>query len=365
MTQAFSSFNQQVFNIFTSDDDVAKRQTKYLELNQRSNQIAHLILEAVEKSKSQANQDGDWIIGVCMKPSDSLVMILLAILKAGAAYLPIDVESPQNRLEHVVNEAKPVMMICDDSSIKNFKFLLTVKSIKFDDLRRESIRMAKTNIADEMMLTRGSPNTKAVIIFTSGSTGWPKGVRMSHHTIFHRLAWQLKNRSFSVSEKFSVLKTDLTFADHLCELWCPLLSGKAVVIVPKNVVKNPELFVPLLGEYNIERLLGVPTLIRSILLYLNMQESNKTKYMLTWLKDWASSGESLTVQLTREFFDYFPHDRNILTNFYGSTETNCDLTYFEIKSKEQAELIDRVPLGIPFPNTIVYILDPRQGHEDR
>lgn len=309
------------------------------------------------KSHSQVNQDSDWIIGVCMKPSDSLVMILLAILKAGAAYLPIDVESPQNRLEHIVNEAKPVMVICDDSSIKNFKFLLTVKSIKFDDLKGESSRMTKTNILDEMMLTQGSPDTKAVVIYTSGSTGWPKGVRMSHHTIFHRLAWQLNNRPFGISEKFSVFKTPLTFADHICELWCPLLSGKAVVVVPKNVVKNPEIFVPLLEEYNIERLLSVPTLIRGILLYLNMQESNKTKYMLSRLKRWGSSGEALTVQLAREFFEYFPHDRNILTNFYGCSEINCDVTYFEIKFKEQAELIDRVPLGIPFPNTIVYILD--------
>lgn len=179
---------------------------------------------------------------------------------------------------------------------------------------------------------------------------------MSHHTIFHGLAWQLKNRPFGISEKFSMLQTPLTFVDHLCELWCPLLSGKAVVVVPKNVVRNPETFVPLLEEYNIERLLSVPTLIRGILLYLNMQESNKTKYMLSRIKRWASSGEALTVQLAREFFEYFPNDRNILTNFYGSSEI-CDVTYFEMKFKEQAELIDRVPLGIPLPNTIVYILD--------
>lgn len=291
-----------------------------------------------------------------MKPSDTLVTTLLAILKAGAAYMPIDPRSPPNHVEHIIKEAKPTLVVYDDN-YQHSRFFAPVKAVKIKDLMREAHRLSIGNIPDEIMLTRGNDNTKAAIIYTSGSSGLPKGVRVSHHSLFHRFMWQQSTFPYSNSEEFCVFKTAFTFIDHVAELWCPLIAGKTLVVVPRDVVNNPERFVPILENFRVERFLGVPSLIRGILLYLNMNEDNKTKFMLQRVKLWISSGETLNIQLAHEFFDYFDLDRHKLVNFYGCTEVSSDATYYEITTRKQLALFERVPLGSPLPNMAIYLLD--------
>lgn len=291
-----------------------------------------------------------------MKHSDSLVTTLYAVWKAGASYLPIDVLFPENRIDHILKEAKPCLVIYDDS-YPHAKYFNSTKSISFGELKQLSQQMPTDNIPDDQMLTKGDSNTKAVMLYTSGSTGTPKCVRLRHFTFIHRILWQLNTYPYGATEKHCVFKTALTFVDHIAELWCPIIAGKSVVIIPKTVLVNPELFVPILENYQIVRLLGVPTLLRSVLMYLNMLESNKTKFMLSNLKIWYSSGETLTVQIAKDFFDYFDNGKHVLVNLYGCTEVSCDVVWSELQSKEQFESLERIPLGSPLPNMIVYILD--------
>ena len=338
------------------DRGIPKRQTKYSNLNKTANQIARFLIATIKSKGFQSNLDGDWLILVCMKPSDDLITALLAIWKAGAAYLPIDVEMQKNRIDFICTEALPVLVIHDDSysSPENFSI---VKSFKFEDLKAFSSEESRENIPDEMMLTKGLPDTKAVVIYTSGSTGTPKGVRFSHHSFYHRVNWQFRTYPYSSTEEFCVFKTATNYVDHLPELWCPLFSAKTLVVVPKEITQNPENFVPILDEYRIERLIGVPTLLRGIILYLNSLESNKTKFMLTHVKLWISSGEPLSVQLATEFFEYFQNERQLLANFYGCTELNCDACFFVLNSKAELDTYEKIPIGYPLPNSIVYILD--------
>lgn len=325
-------------------------------MNTNANQMANALLQHAETDSLKANADNDWIIVVCMKASDDLLTTLLAVWKTGAAYLPIDVGFPPNRIEHILKEAKPLMVIYDDN-YPNAKFFANVKSMKFGDLKSDSIEKAKENIPDQEMLSKGSESAKGIILYTSGSSGVPKGVRLRHHTFIHRLLWQLRKFPYAESEQFCIFKTAMTFVDHVAELWCPLIDSRTLIIVPKDVTKNPELLVPILEEYKIERLLAVPTLLRGILMYLTTLESNQSRTMLSNLKMWISSGETLTVQLATEFFDYFKSDRNILANFYGCTELNCDASSFELESVQQLETLERIPLGTPLPNTAMYIVD--------
>lgn len=128
---------------------------------------------------------------------------------------------------------------------------------------------------------------------------------------------------------------------------------KTILVVPKSVTKDPAKLVATLHKYGIERLMLVPTLLKSILLYSSM---NKGVNLLQKLKLWMCSGETLPVSLANEFFDYFPENEYSLCNFYGSTEIN-DATYFECRSKEKLRNYINVPIGRPIFNMSIRILD--------
>lgn len=110
----------------------------------------------------------------------------------------------------------------------------------------------------------------------------------------------------------------------------------------------------ILEKYKIERLVLVPTLLRSILWYLSL---NGEKSRLKSLKYWVCSGEELSISLAREFFEYFEEHEQKLFNFYGSTEVMGDVTFFECESKKQLSSLEKIPIGSPINNTMVYILD--------
>jgi non-ribosomal peptide synthetase component F len=316
--------------------------------------MASTFLDILRTNNMKPNQDGDWIIAVCMKPSDNLITTLLAIWKCGAAYLPLDVTFPANRIQHILNEAKPILVICDDN-YENFDVFESTKSIKYCDLKKQSLTFSNANIDENDTLTAGFSDL-GLVLYTSGSTGVPKGVRLPHAIIQNRLQWQWERFPYSPTEAYGIFKTALTFVDSVSEIWGPLLNGMTLVIVPKYLTRDPQKLVDILDMYKIERLVLVPTLLRSLLMFLSLQEYDVKKPLYN-LKIWVCSGEPLSLQLSREFFDYFEEGTHILCNFYGSTEVMGDVTYFVCESKKQLDNIDRVPIGYAVDNTVIYLLD--------
>lgn len=128
----------------------------------------------------------------------------------------------------------------------------------------------------------------------------------------------------------------------------------AILIIPKEVTKDPERLVDVLHSYRIERLVLVPTLLRSLLMYLPLKNQPG---LLHSLKIWVCSGEALSTQLAAEFFNYFVEGQHVLCNFYGSTEIMGDVSYFVCGGKRQLASFDKVPIGYPISNTVLYILD--------
>lgn len=128
----------------------------------------------------------------------------------------------------------------------------------------------------------------------------------------------------------------------------------AILVVPKYVTKDPAQLVATLQKYEIERLVLVPTLLKSLLIYLWLK---RDPTLLQRLKLWICSGEILPVALANEFFDYFRENEFVLCNFYGSTEVMGDVTYFVCENKEQLQEYTNVPIGRPIFNTNIYILD--------
>lgn len=112
--------------------------------------------------------------------------------------------------------------------------------------------------------------------------------------------------------------------------------------------------VSVLQKYKIERLVLVPTLLKSLLIYLSLKRDVN---LLSKLKLWICSGETLPAKLAMEFYNHFPENEYLLCNFYGSTEIMGDVTYFVCRGKEQLRNYMNVPIGYPIFNTIIYILD--------
>lgn len=220
------------------------------------------------------------------------------------------------------------------------------------DLNDKSANLSANNLIDSECL-KHQKDDLAIVLYTSGSTGIPKGVRLPHKVILNRLNWQFKTFPYSETENVCVFKTALTFVDHISEIWGPLINGLQLLVVPKSTTKDPEKLVDLLEKYEIERLVLVPSLLRSILMYLELQ---RQKTILRKLKIWVCSGETLVSSLVEEFFTYFPENEHVLCNFYGSTEIMGDVTY-HITSVESNKAIGRVPIGLPLDNTIIYLLD--------
>lgn len=220
--------------------------------------------------------------------------------------MPIDVAYPENRIKAVLEDANPVLTIFDDSC-NNLKAFDSNRWMMFETIKKLSRTMENKNIASDQMLSKDDSKTLAAVFYTSGSSGVPKGVKIRHFTIFHHLIWHLETFPYLQSEKHCVFKTALVFIDHMAELWCPIICGKPIVIVPREILMNPETFLRILEDYEIERFIGVPTLIRNILMYLNMLKSNKTKFLLSKLKILQTSGEPLTMKLVNDFLEYFDH----------------------------------------------------------
>uniref|UniRef100_A0A182S6R2 AMP-dependent synthetase/ligase domain-containing protein n=1 Tax=Anopheles maculatus TaxID=74869 RepID=A0A182S6R2_9DIPT len=333
----------------------------YNVLNSTANRLASAMLNRIKDHfRSPPNTDGDYIVAVCMHPTDRLVTTLLAIWKAGAAYLPIDPTFPPNRIQHILGEAKPALVVYDDD-YDNAAIFGKTPAISYAELRKRASDLSNANIRPEAMLGKGDAQL-GLVLYTSGSTGVPKGVRLNHETILNRLQWQWSRFPYTATERIGVFKTALTFVDSVSEIWGPLLNGMAIVVVPKKITNNPEKLVDLLERYRIERLVLVPTLLRSLLLYLPLQQQQQQPLsgskLLYCLRIWVCSGEPLQISLAREFFDYFQEGVHQLCNFYGSTEVMGDVTYFVCESKKQLEGYEKVPIGYPLDNTIIYIMSP-------
>lgn len=151
---------------------VGEKRISYNSLNCAANKIALSIIDIVKHSELQPNDDGDYLVAVCMQPSGELITALLAILKMGAAYLPLDPTFPQNRVDQILQEAKPVCVIYDDACVDRSLFGCNTSTLSFAECLIGSHECNDANISDDRMLSSGY---LGLVLYTSGSTGVPKG----------------------------------------------------------------------------------------------------------------------------------------------------------------------------------------------
>lgn len=146
----------------------------YNQLNHAANRMAAALIDQIISNDLKPNGDGDWIVAVCMPPSTELIITLLAILKAGAAYVPIVATFPKSRIDHILQEARPTLVMYDENEINHCVFGDTAAA-SYEEYRELSLNYDSKNISDDQMLKATNDDCLAVVLYTSGSTGNPKG----------------------------------------------------------------------------------------------------------------------------------------------------------------------------------------------
>jgi amino acid adenylation domain-containing protein len=301
----------------------------YAELLDRSNRLAHHL---VAKGVTRADA-----VGVAAHRSPESIVSMLAAMKAGASYLPLDPALPADRLAGMIADAR-VGLILTGPGVD----ALPATGAELIDIRTfDGGAFPSTS-----PLVRSKPDDPMYVIFTSGSTGRPKGVQGTHRGAINRFSWQWETYPFSEDE-VCCQKTSLSFVDHVWETWGPLLKGHALVLIPDDVVRDGARFVAALAAHGIERLVTVPALFAALLdAYPDLGER------LPRLRTCTLSGERLTTELAKAFRAAVPNA--VLLNFYGMTEGSGDATWYDDSWGTGS---DSIPIGRPIYNMRVHLLD--------
>ncbi|MHC5599837.1 MAG: amino acid adenylation domain-containing protein, partial [Nostoc sp.] len=341
-TQTNYPINQCIHQLFEAQvertpDAVAvvfeDQQLTYKELNQRANQLAHYLRSLGVKPEV--------LVGICVERSLSMVIGLLGILKAGGAYVPLDPAYPPSRLAFMLSDSQvPVLLTQQQLVAKLPEHQAQVVCLDTDwNIIAQQSQDHPVNISEVENL--------AYVIYTSGSTGQPKGVFGLHRGTVNRFYWMWQNYPF-VQGEVCCQKTSLNFVDSVWEIFGALLKGVTTVIVPDEVVKDPQQFVATLAHNNVTRLVIVPSLLRILL-----NTSSVLQLQLPQLKLWISSGEALSIDLLGQFRQSLPD--SILLNLYGSSEVSGDVSCYSLSP--QKPLPECVLIGRAIANTHIYVLD--------
>ena len=314
----------------------AGKRWSYEQINRDANRLGHWL------AKQGIGHDSR--VGICLERSADTVVALLATLKSGASYVPLDPGFPVDRLQFMMEDAGLACVITQ-AAVRD-KLPASAQKI----LRMDTEGSWRREASDNLGVSTSSTQV-AYIIYTSGSTGRPKGVQGTHRGALNRFAWMWKKYPFQAGE-VCCQKTNLGFVDSIWEIFGPLLGGVPSVILSEEAVRDPELLVEELARERVSRLVLVPSLLRALLEHAaNLQER------LPGLRLWSCSGEILPVELAGKFREVLPQAK--LLNIYGSSEVAADVTCHEVEERDLVAA--SVAIGRPISNTQIYLLDQHRN----
>lgn len=286
----------------------------YEQLNEKSNQLGNYLRK---KHRVKAND----LVGIKLDRSEWMVISILGVLKSGAAYVPIDPEYPQERIDFMKEDSSCKVLI-DEDELENF--------------RREQKLYGNVNANPE---EKSKPGDLAYVIYTSGSTGLPKGVMIEQKAITNTILAQQK--IFDIQEHERGLQfASFSFDASVSELFITLISGATLYIVDETMRKSPLL----LEEYIANNKIDFATLPPA---YLRLMRPDK----LSTMKKLITAGEAAIYEQAVSFSTHGTY-----YNAYGPTESSICASIFKIE-KGGTNIPPVIPVGKPIANTQLYVLD--------
>jgi amino acid adenylation domain-containing protein len=282
----------------------------YGELDERTNRLAHWLMDRGVRPES--------LVAVRLPRSTDLVVALLAVLKTGATYIPIDPEHPRSRIDYILEDSRPALVLDAD-------VLAGADCSGYPGSAPETVVR---------------PENAAYVIYTSGSTGKPKGVAVPYGALANFLATMGRRFPLAPADRLLAVTT-VAFDIAGLELYLPLISGAAVVLAGKQTISQPSALVEVMRRHEVTVVQATPAFWQMLL----MEEPNGAQGLRILV-----GGEALPVQLAEALAGQAVD----VANVYGPTETTIWSTTAAVESGSGVPAI-----GKPIGNTQVYVLDSR------
>jgi amino acid adenylation domain-containing protein len=319
-----------------------KQHLTYGDLNQQANSLAHYLI-----GKGVGPED---VVGICMERSVEMIVALLATLKAGAAYLPLDPDCPTERLAFIINDAKPRCVLTTSGIVPH---LPALKQLVILDERetREVLVRSNRNPGDSDRRGRLTVDNAAYVIYTSGSTGLPKGVVVTHANVSRLFAATTEWLKVGAEDVWTLFHS-YAFDFSVWEIWGALLHGGRLVVVPYLVSRSPQEFLALVRRENVTVLNQTPSAFYQLLHSGQSGSPGESGLKLRYI---IFGGEALELKLLAPWYEQQKGTAQLI-NMYGITETTVHVTIMmlsrDIASRECASLI-----GSGLADLRLYVLD--------
>ncbi|HEX6339810.1 amino acid adenylation domain-containing protein [Umezawaea sp.] len=288
-----------------------RQEITYSALDHRSGLLAAAL-------RARGNGNGS-VVGVRMRRGVDLVVALLGIWKAGAAYVPLDPEHPEERSAAILANT-------------GCECVLTSRSLP-----------ALLDEADGVVASAATMGDPAYVIHTSGSTGTPKGVVISHAGIANRVGWTVETHGLSADDRV-LQKTSLSFDAAAWEVFAPLVSGGAVVLAPVGAERDPATMLAAVVRHRVTVLQVVPSVLRLLVAEPGLRDCTSLRLLF-------SAGEALHAELLQQLWAQLPVET---WNTYGPTECSIDATAYRCDPEQTT---GPVPIGRPITGAHVLVLD--------
>ncbi|MDB9425330.1 amino acid adenylation domain-containing protein [Microcystis aeruginosa CS-564/01] len=301
----------------------------YTELNHRANQLAHYLQKLGVKPEE--------LVGICLKRSLDMIVGLLAILKVGGAYVPIEADYPQERISFMLQDTQvKIILTCESlqTLLSNHQAIVVCLDKDWQQINQAS---------QENLNSTVSADNLAYIIYTSGSTGKPKGVEITHRSV-NRLLFGVDYVHLDATQRFLQM-APIAFDASTFEIWGALLHGARCVIFMEDIPTATSL------KNAIDKN-GITVLWLTAALFNRIIEDNSQA--LSGIKQLLIGGEALSVAHVYKALVDLPLTQII--NGYGPTESTTFTCCYPIPKQLEAT-IKSIPIGRPIANTQVYILD--------
>ncbi|SCV25931.1 unnamed protein product [Fusarium fujikuroi] len=320
--------------------DGANTALTYQAMGRRVDAIAESLV-----SEGVANGD---VVGVFQAPGTDWICSMLAILRVGATYLPLDLRNSIHRLQNSVRIAKPGMLLVDSSTVDTLKSITTGNAEVMDI----SNIPHNTSAAHQVPAARGQDT--AVILFTSGSTGEPKGIKIKHSNLVAQNEGFSKQCNISPTKVFNVLQQSaFSFDFSLEQIFVALCNGGCLHIVPSESRGDPFQVTKMILEENINYTSGTPTEYEMWFRYAPEHLKQCHQWSFAFF-----GGEAFSDEFVSDFRRLGLSDLKVFNN-YGPSETTIACTHQGRIDYRDSDLEYPLPAGFVAPNYAIYIVDEK------